>query len=171
MEDPGNGSPTGSGERGAHSGDRRTVTFVIHRSTRAGSDDEIVRTIVRRELVLSWDDPDKVITETGTFSIVSYAYDMTNGGCGAPRLPHPALRHGRPATRPTSEIDPYDPSCAPVGRSGSAGDGDARRRRVPSDLNVGVCVGGTSSGRTVRDARPCSKAPGPVMYVRSMSTV
>ena len=61
------------------------VTFV-YPVTRAdaGGDDEVVRTIVRRALVMSWDDPAKVVTEPGTISIVSYKLDMTNGGCSAP---------------------------------------------------------------------------------------
>ncbi|SED65053.1 hypothetical protein [Streptomyces sp. TLI_105] len=47
----------------------------------AGGGDEVVRVIVRRETVVSWDDPSKVITEKGTFSLLSYKTDMTNGGC------------------------------------------------------------------------------------------
>ncbi|MFE4052882.1 hypothetical protein [Streptomyces sp. YIM B13518] len=115
------------GERGALQV-TADVTFV-YPVARAGSDDEIVRTIVRRELVLSWDDPDKVITEPGTFSIVSYAYDMTNGGCGAPTgyLTPPFGTDDR-ADEAGTEIDPYDRS-APVGRNGSAGDGCAKATR------------------------------------------
>ncbi|KOV19781.1 hypothetical protein [Streptomyces sp. XY152] len=115
------------GERGALEV-TADVTFV-YPVARAGSDDEIVRTIVRRELVLSWDDPGKVITEPGTFSIVSYAYDMTNGGCGAPTgyLTPPFGTDNR-ADEAGTEIDPYDRS-APVGRSGSAGDGCAKATR------------------------------------------
>ncbi|MFF8596700.1 hypothetical protein ACF061_35840 [Streptomyces sp. NPDC015220] len=99
------------------------VTFV-YPVTRAGKggDDEIVRTIVRRELVLSWDDPDKVITEPGTFSIVSYKYDVTNGGCGA-RTGYftPPFGTDRPADETGKEIDPYDRST-PVGRGESSGE-------------------------------------------------
>ncbi|MFG2652081.1 hypothetical protein [Streptomyces sp. NPDC048436] len=36
---------------------------------------------MRRETVMSWDDPAKVVTEAGTFSLVSYKVDTTNGGC------------------------------------------------------------------------------------------
>ncbi|MEV6397861.1 hypothetical protein AB0M39_24330 [Streptomyces sp. NPDC051907] len=99
------------------------VTFV-YPVTRAdaGGDDEIVRTIVRREYVLSWDDPDKVITEPGTFSIVSYKYDMTNGGCGAPTgYFTPPFGTDRPEGESGTVVDPYDRS-APVGRGESAGD-------------------------------------------------
>ncbi|QBJ89690.1 hypothetical protein D0Z67_04805 [Streptomyces seoulensis] len=106
------------GERGAL---RATadVTFVYPVARPGG--DEILRTIVRRELVLSWDDPDKVHTEPGTFSVVSYNYDMTNGGCGTPTgyfVPpfgpdHDADESGR-------EVDPYDRGT-PFGQGGSAG--------------------------------------------------
>lgn len=106
------------------------VTFV-YPVTRAdaGGDDEIVRTIVRRELVLSWDDPDKVITEPGTFSIVSYKYHMTNGGCGAPTgYFTPPFGTDRRSDGAGTEVDPYDRS-APVGRGGSSGDECGRATR------------------------------------------
>ncbi|WP_327302316.1 hypothetical protein OG730_01160 [Streptomyces sp. NBC_01298] len=106
------------------------VTFV-YPVTRAGGggDDDIVRTIVRRELVLSWDDPDKVLSAPGTFSIVSYNYDMTNGGCGAPTgyLTPPFGTDGQP-TEPGTEVDPYDRS-GPVVRGESSGDACARATR------------------------------------------
>ncbi|MFB7576930.1 hypothetical protein [Streptomyces sp. NPDC056165] len=38
----------------------------------------MARTIVRREVVMSWDDPAKVVVEPGTFSLVSYKVDTTN---------------------------------------------------------------------------------------------
>ncbi|MCC3767892.1 hypothetical protein [Streptomyces sp. UNOC14_S4] len=95
----------------------------------AGDGDEIVRTIVRRELVLSWDNPDKVRTEPGTFSIVSYKYDMTNGGCGAPTgYFTPPFGKARRADGAGTEIDPYDRSV-PVGRGGSSGDACGRATR------------------------------------------
>ncbi|NUS10199.1 MAG: hypothetical protein HOY69_02120 [Streptomyces sp.] len=58
------------------------VTFVYPVVRTAGGSDEVARTIVRRETVMSWDDPAKVITKPGTFSLVSYRGDATNGGCG-----------------------------------------------------------------------------------------
>ncbi len=106
------------------------VTFV-YPVTRAdaGGDDEIVRTIVRRELVLNWDDPDKVITEPGTFSIVSYKYHMTNGGCGAPTgYFTPPFGTDRRADGAGTEVDPYDRS-APVRQGESSGDECARATR------------------------------------------
>ncbi|MCC3773360.1 hypothetical protein [Streptomyces sp. UNOB3_S3] len=117
------------GERGALQV-TADVTFVypVIRAD-AGGGDEIVRTIVRRELVLSWDNPDKVITEPGTFSIVSYKYDMTNGGCGAPTgYFTPPFGTDRHADKAGTEIDPYDRS-APVGRGESSGDACARATR------------------------------------------
>ncbi|MFD7704538.1 hypothetical protein [Streptomyces caelestis] len=106
------------GERGALQV-TADVTFVYPVAP-AGSDDEIMRTIVRRELVLSWDDPDKVVTKPGTFSIVSYTYDVTNGGCGASTgYFTPPFGTDSRADEAGTEIDPYDRST-PVGRRGSA---------------------------------------------------
>ncbi|MFJ7157811.1 hypothetical protein ACIQUQ_23120 [Streptomyces sp. NPDC101118] len=99
------------------------VTFVypVTRQGAAGGD-EIVRTIVRRELVLSWDDPDKVVTEPGTFSIVSFTYEMTNGGCGAPTGYFvPPFGTDRRPDESGTELDPYDRSV-PVKRRGTPGE-------------------------------------------------
>ncbi|MEV7347071.1 hypothetical protein [Streptomyces sp. NPDC093544] len=117
------------GERGALQV-TADVTFVYPvTSADAGDNDEIVRTIVRRELVLSWDDPEKVITEPGTFSIVSYKYDMTNGGCAAPTgYFTPPFGTDRRADEAGTEVDPYDRS-APVGRGQSSGDECGRATR------------------------------------------
>ncbi|MFF8376741.1 hypothetical protein ACF07V_11485 [Streptomyces sp. NPDC015661] len=76
----------------------------------AGGGDEVVRVIVRRETVVSWDDPSKVITEKGTFSLLSYRTDMTNGGCdnttGSFR---PEFGGGGPAAGADGgTVDPYD---------------------------------------------------------------
>ncbi|MGC5000212.1 hypothetical protein [Streptomyces sp. DT195] len=109
------------GERGALQV-TADVTFVypVARADAVG-DDEIVRTIIRRELVLSWDDPDKVTTEPGTFSIVSYKYDMTNGGCGTPNgYFTPPFGTDRRSDEAGREVDPYDDST-PVGQGGSSG--------------------------------------------------
>ncbi|MFE9388735.1 hypothetical protein [Streptomyces sp. NPDC006784] len=117
------------GERGALQV-TADVTFVYPVTPAdAGGDDEIVRTIVRRELVLSWDDPDKVRTEPGTFSIVSYKNDMTNGGCGKPTgYFEPPFGTDHAAEGGGADIDPYDRS-APVGPGASAGDGCRRATR------------------------------------------
>ncbi|MET9773329.1 hypothetical protein ABZ023_03550 [Streptomyces sp. NPDC006367] len=97
------------------------VTFVYPVSPAGddGPDAEVVRTIVRREVVMSWDDPDKVITEPGTMSLVSYALDMTNGGCSAPTgyfVPPFGTAGEQPADR-DRRIDPYDRS-EPLDASG-----------------------------------------------------
>ncbi|MFJ7270300.1 hypothetical protein ACIQV3_27295 [Streptomyces sp. NPDC099050] len=119
-------------QEGEHGGLQVTadVTFV-YPVTRAGEggDGDIVRTIVRRELVLSWDNPDKVITAPGTFSVISYKYNMTNGGCGAPTgyLTPPFGTDGR-ATGPGPEVDPYDRS-GPVATGGSSVDECGRATR------------------------------------------
>ncbi|MFF7386512.1 hypothetical protein [Streptomyces griseoluteus] len=115
------------GERGALEV-TADVTFV-YPVARTGGDDEILRTIVRRELVLSWDDPDKVHTEPGTFSIVSYKYDMTNGGCGTPTgYLVPPFGPGHHADASGEEVDPYDRDT-PFGRGGRAGDECGRATR------------------------------------------
>lgn len=70
-----------------------------------------------------------MITEPGTFSIVSYKYDMTNGGCGTPTgYFTPPFGTDRPAGETGPEVDPYDRSI-PVGRGASSGDECARATR------------------------------------------
>ncbi|MBD9725962.1 hypothetical protein PV755_01875 [Streptomyces caniscabiei] len=80
----------------------------------AGSD-EVARTIVRREVVMSWDDPAKIITEPGTFSLVSYKVDTTNGGCdNFTGYFTPAFDSDR-ETSPSGDgpaLDPYDRSTS-----------------------------------------------------------
>ncbi|MFE9400067.1 hypothetical protein [Streptomyces flavidovirens] len=90
------------------------VTFVypVTPAGDGGRYAEIVRTIVRREVVMSWDDPAEVITEPGTMSLVSYALDMTNGGCSAPTgyfVPLFGTAHKQPADG-AHQVDPYDRS-------------------------------------------------------------
>ncbi|MDK9495088.1 hypothetical protein QEZ40_004522 [Streptomyces katrae] len=117
------------GERGALQV-TADVTFVypVTRAN-AGGDDEIVRTIVRRELVLSWDDPAKVITKPGTFSVISYKYHVTNGGCDPSKgyLAPPFGKDHR-SDETGMKIDPYDRS-APVGGGDSSGDGCGKATR------------------------------------------
>ncbi|WP_405851365.1 hypothetical protein OG361_01130 [Streptomyces sp. NBC_00090] len=99
------------GERGAL---RVTadVTYVYPVVRAGAGGDEVTRTIVRRETVLNWDDPSKVITEPGTFSLVSYKVDMTNGGCdGHTGYLTPEFGSGQePSTGET--VDPYDRSTS-----------------------------------------------------------
>ncbi|MER6844941.1 hypothetical protein [Streptomyces platensis] len=88
------------------------VTFVYPVTPAAdGGDAEVIRTIVRRKVVMNWDDPAKVITEPGTMSLVSYALDMTNGGCSAPTgyfVPPFGTADEQPAD--AHRVDPYDRS-------------------------------------------------------------
>ncbi|MFJ6905891.1 hypothetical protein ACWERF_14485 [Streptomyces griseoluteus] len=112
------------GERGALQV-TADVTFVYPVAPTDGGD-EVLRTIVRRELVLSWDDPDKVITEPGTFSITSYKYATTNGGCGTPTgYLVPPFGPGRHPDGSGEEVDPYDRGT-PFGR-GESRDGECGR--------------------------------------------
>ncbi|GHB09626.1 hypothetical protein ACIQRS_15700 [Streptomyces termitum] len=103
------------------------VTFVypVVPAADDGPDAEVVRTIVRREIVLSWDDPEKVVTEPGTASLVSYASDRTNGGCGDPtgyfEPPFGEAGAGPADGRP--EVDPYG-RTAPIAPNGGARTGD-----------------------------------------------
>ncbi len=99
------------GERGALQV-ASDVTYVYPVVSAEGGS-EVVRTIVRREVVLSWDDPSKVITEPGTFSLVSYKVHMTNGGCGASTgYLTPPFATGEAATGAVPEVDPYDRSTS-----------------------------------------------------------
>ncbi|MFI8372041.1 hypothetical protein [Streptomyces sp. NPDC085466] len=91
----------------------------------AGGGDEVVRVIVRRETVLSWDDPSKVATEKGTFTLLSYKLDMTNGGCGASTgFFRPTFGGGASDTGADGGrvVDPYD-RTGPVADGGGDGDG------------------------------------------------
>ncbi|MFI8327164.1 hypothetical protein [Streptomyces sp. NPDC085529] len=115
------------GERGAVEV-TADVTFVYPVAP-AGGGDEVVRVIVRRETVVSWDDPSKVATEAGTFTLLSYKLDMTNGGCGAPTgFFRPQFGGGSPAESGpdgSHTVDPYD-RTAPLGE-GRDGCGTATR--------------------------------------------
>lgn len=96
------------------------VTYVYPVVSTAAGSTAVERTIVRREVVMDWDDPAKVITEPGTFSLVSYKIDVTNGGCGTPTgYLTPAFGSGRDTgTGDGSEIDPYDRSTSLEERMG-----------------------------------------------------
>ncbi|WAL93321.1 hypothetical protein [Streptomyces sp. Je 1-369] len=90
------------------------VTFVypVAPAGDRGRDADIVRTIVRREVVMSWDDPDKVSTEPGTMSLVSYTLDLTNGGCSAPTgyFTPPFDTADKQHADAEHRLDPYDRS-------------------------------------------------------------
>jgi hypothetical protein len=109
------------GERGAVQVST-DVTYVYPVARAAAGSDEVVRTIVRREVVLNWDDPSKVITEPGTFSLVSYKADMTNGGCdNVTGYLTPQFDAARPDTGAGgAEVDPYDRSTSMAERMEAA---------------------------------------------------
>ncbi|MEU4931379.1 hypothetical protein AB0G54_33550 [Streptomyces yokosukanensis] len=112
------------GERGAVevSAD---VTFVYPVVRAAKGSDDVERTIVRRETVMSWDDPAKVVTESGTFSLLSYKSDTTNGGCGTYTgylTPEFDTGQGSPSPDDGPTIDPYDRSTSIA--PGRHGEGD-----------------------------------------------
>ncbi|MFF5480946.1 hypothetical protein ACFY5C_26945 [Streptomyces sp. NPDC012935] len=100
------------GERGALEV-TADVTFVypVTPAGDGGRGAEVVRTIVRREVVMNWDDPAKVITEPGTMSLVSYTLDMTNGGCSAPTgYFEPPFGTADEQPDEAKQVDPYDRS-------------------------------------------------------------
>lgn len=104
------------------------VTFVypVTAAGDSGGDAEVVRTIARREVVMSWDDPAKVITEPGTMSLVSYALDMTNGGCSAPTgyFAPPFDTADEQPTDQSRKLDPYDRSKPIDASNGTAATGN-----------------------------------------------
>lgn len=100
------------------------VTYVYPFVRAKTGDDEVARTIVRRETVMSWDDPAKVITEAGTFSLLSYKVDSTNGGCEnftGYFLPQFTADRAARGSGNGPEVDPYDRE-APIDDSMSATD-------------------------------------------------
>ncbi|TPQ18373.1 hypothetical protein [Streptomyces sporangiiformans] len=120
------------GERGAVEV-TTDVTYVYPVVRAAAGSDEVARTIVRREVVMSWDDPAKVVIERGTFSLVSYKVNTTNGGCDTfTGYLTPEFNAERTATGSGDgpEVDPYDRSKSMDARlreAGEAGCGTATR--------------------------------------------
>lgn len=101
------------------------VTYVYPVVRAAAGSDEVARTIVRREVVMNWDDPAKVVVEPGTFSLVSYKVDTTNGGCDTfTGYLTPEFGADRTASRRGDgpEVDPYDRSTSMETRMRKAGD-------------------------------------------------
>ncbi|MFH9397274.1 hypothetical protein [Streptomyces sp. NPDC017556] len=89
------------------------VTYVYPVVRAEGDSDEVARTIVRREVVMSWDDPAKIVVEPGTFSLVSYKADTTNGGCDTHTgylTPAFLAERTDAGARDGAEVDPYDRS-------------------------------------------------------------
>ncbi|BBC32997.1 Membrane protein [Streptomyces graminofaciens] len=101
------------------------VTYVYPVVRAAAGSDEVARTIVRREVVMSWDDPAKIVIEPGTFSLVSYKVDTTNGGCDTfTGYLTPEFSAERATSSPGdgAEVDPYDRSKSMETRMREAGD-------------------------------------------------
>lgn len=87
------------------------ITYVYPLVRAAAGSTEVARTIVRRETVMSWDDPAKVRIDAGTFSLVSYNALTTNGGCDPHRgylMPEFADDRARTDEAPGPAMDPYD---------------------------------------------------------------
>ncbi|WP_393059695.1 hypothetical protein [Streptomyces sp. LN549] len=106
------------------------VTYVYPVVRAAAGSDEVTRTIVRREIVMSWDDPAKIIIKPGTFSLVSYRSDSANSGCDnhtgyfAPEFA--ADRAADDDRHDGAVVDPYDRSVSmdvlvPEGGDGECG--------------------------------------------------
>ncbi|MGW0854041.1 hypothetical protein [Streptomyces sp. NPDC002690] len=91
------------------------ISYVYPLVRAAAGSDEVARTIVRRETVVSWSDPAKVRIDPGTFSLVSYTAHTANGGCD-PRRGYllPEFADDRATTDDASgpAVDPYDRSTA-----------------------------------------------------------
>ncbi|MFJ9174115.1 hypothetical protein [Streptomyces sp. NPDC102360] len=99
------------------------VTYVYPVVSAEAGSDRVTRVVVRREVVMNWPDPAKVITEPGTFSVISNRVNTTNGGC---ETYTGYLTPSFTADRDTGEgpaVDPYDRSPAMDERMGGAGDG------------------------------------------------
>ncbi len=115
------------GERGALQV-TTDVTYVYPVVRAEAGSDEVVRTIARREVVVNWDDPSKVITEAGTLSLVSYKVDMTNGGCDTLTgyfTPEFGGQGSDSGSTDGETVDPYDRSTSMFGGTGSP-DGGCR---------------------------------------------
>ncbi|MET9553754.1 hypothetical protein [Streptomyces sp. NPDC006645] len=99
------------------------VTYVYPVVRATGGSDEVARTVARRETVMSWDDPAKVITEKGTFTLLSYKVDATNGGCeNYTGYFLPEFIADRTDRGSGPESDPYDRSTSMDANLSEAGD-------------------------------------------------
>ncbi|MFJ5776378.1 hypothetical protein [Streptomyces sp. NPDC093094] len=101
------------------------VTYVYPVVRAAAGSDEVTRTIVRREVVMSWDDPAKIVIEPDTFSLVSYRVDTTNGGCDTFTgylTPEFGSEQATASPGDGPEVDPYDRSTSMEDRMREAGD-------------------------------------------------
>ncbi|MHC3428733.1 hypothetical protein [Streptomyces sp. DT18] len=95
------------------------VTYV-YPVVRASGGGEVVRTIVRRAVVLRWRAPGTA--GAGTFQLVSYASDVTNGGCGDRKgyfSPEFGAERATVAPDDGVVIDPYDRAGTVDGHAGT----------------------------------------------------
>ncbi|EDY44170.1 hypothetical protein [Streptomyces sp. SPB074] len=100
---------------------RTDVTFV-YPVVRASGGGEVVRTIVRRAAVLRWPAPGA--PGAGTFQLVSYASDVTNGGCGERKgyfSPEFGAERATVAPDEGVVIDPYDRAGTVDAHAGARG--------------------------------------------------
>ncbi|MER7176734.1 hypothetical protein [Streptomyces mesophilus] len=99
------------------------VTLVYPVTTVEEGDDEVRRVIIRRELVLSWDDPTKWQTAPGTFTLLDYGAEYTNAGCDGEITGYfePSFKRAPASGTPsaTTSVDPYDRS-APMQEAGES---------------------------------------------------
>ncbi|MHB9757177.1 hypothetical protein ACYBSK_22620 [Streptomyces sp. BYX5S] len=97
------------------------VTYV-YPVTRADGGDEVTRVIVRREVVMNWADPSKVITEPDTFAVVSNRVSTTNAGCETyTGYLTPSFADDRDSGEGPA-VDPYDRSATMDDRMRGADD-------------------------------------------------
>ncbi|NEB77251.1 hypothetical protein G3I40_18795, partial [Streptomyces sp. SID14478] len=99
------------------------VTYVYPTVPAQGGSDDVVRTIVRREVVVNWHDPNRTITAPDTFSVVSTSLDTTNAGCDTYNgYLTPAFGARQGGDGPL--VDPYDRSTSMRDRTrGADGEG------------------------------------------------
>ncbi|WP_330241113.1 hypothetical protein [Streptomyces sp. NBC_00525] len=85
------------------------VTFVYPVVRAEGDSDEVARTIVRREIVMSWENPAEVEITPGTFSLRTYRMDAANGGCGdTTGYFVPEFGKDRGPSEEGARVDPYE---------------------------------------------------------------
>ncbi|MFE6891180.1 hypothetical protein [Streptomyces sp. NPDC057694] len=101
------------GERGALKVST-DVTFVYPVVRAEEGSTEVTRVIVRRSVVVAWDNPATVVTEPGTFGMISFESSNSNAGCDTtsgyyePGFADDADTTGQPHDGAT--VDPYDRS-------------------------------------------------------------
>ncbi|WP_425838719.1 hypothetical protein [Streptomyces fractus] len=111
----------GEGEKGALEV-TTDVTYVYPVMSAESGSDRVTRVVVRREVVMNWPDPTKVLTEPGTFSVISNRVNTTNAGCETyTGYLTPSFTDDRDSGD-GPVVDPYDRSTAMDERMSGAGD-------------------------------------------------